>query len=900
MESEYIRPDPDTLLARLKEDDSQSTLGKLKIFLGYAAGVGKTYAMLEAAHQRKCEGIDVVVAYIETHHRKETDDLLEGLEVLPRTNILYRGMDLLEMNLDGIIARKPQLVLVDELAHTNAPGSRHPKRYQDVKELLDEGIDVYTTVNIQHLESMNDVIFQITGVHVRETVPDKVIDEAYEIELIDLPPDELLQRLKDGKVYIPDQVSRAIEKFFRKGNLTALREMSLRRAAERVDNQMRSYMESKSIPGPWPAQDRILVSLSSHPLGERLIRAGRRLADEINAEWFVLFVETPGHLHMPVVNKERMENNLKLAEELGAQVFRMTGQSVAEEIVQFCKTHNVTKIIAGKPIRPRWREIFQQSVIDEIIRKSGRVDVYVISDHDESLIKFPPELWVAHSSLGRYIASIGLVILATVIGQAIHSFFEPTNLVMIYLAIVVIAAVFLGRGPSMVASLLSVLAFDFFLVNPRLSFAVSDTQYLVTFFGLLLVGLIISNSASLLKEQVDALRKRDGQTQALNQFSRELTGAINLEQVLRIVVSNISKLFDRPVVVLLPEGERLKQKAASENFQLTDAEFALAEWSYKNGSPAGRGTNTLPVATLHVSPLITIRGTIGILGLKPNSVDDHLSPDQLILLSGFTNLTALAVEREKLAAESVQTETLRSAERLQTALLNSISHQFRTPLATITGVLTSLGDSEHNSRNENKLDHQTKMELIETATEQAGQLNRLVENLLNMTRLESGAVHIHSEISDLHELFGAVIEQMKPTLQKYLLDMEISPDLPNVFMDPVLTGQVLVNLLENACKYSPQHSKITISAKVVGEYVEVAVKDEGIGIPNDVLEKVFDKFYRVESAHKYSGTGLGLSICKGIVEAQGGRIWIVNNPQKGITVIFSIHIQMGSLGFENK
>lgn len=488
MALEFDRPDPDRLLAKVQAADQTPTRGRLKIFLGYVAGVGKTYAMLEAAHQRKAERVDVVIGYVETHGRKETEALITGLEVVPRQDMNYRGTVLTEMDLDSILQRHPGLVLVDELAHTNSPGSRHPKRYQDVEELLNAGIDVYTTVNIQHLESLKDVIQQITGVTVRETVPDKIIDEAYEIELVDLPTDELLQRLREGKVYVPDQAARALEQFFRKGNLTALRELSMRRAAERVDSQMVRYMQIKSIPGPWPAGDQILVCLSSHPLGERLVRSGRRLADDLGATWYVVFVETPGHLRMPAENRLRIQQNLRLAEELGAKVITLTHTSVAEGVINFAHEHNVTKIIAGKPLRPRWFELFRSTVIDQIIRRSGKIDVYVISEEAGGIKKaqnrFLPEAVTPHPPLGRYFASLILVFLFTLLGFPLRPAVDPANLVMVYLAAVVIAAVFLGRGPAVLASVISVLAFDFFFVDPRFTFTVNDTQYLLTFLGL--------------------------------------------------------------------------------------------------------------------------------------------------------------------------------------------------------------------------------------------------------------------------------------------------------------------------------------------------------------------------------------------------------------------------------
>lgn len=890
MTDDYKRPDPDELLNRIKAEEQQQLRGKLKIFLGYVAGVGKTYAMLEAAHQRKNEGIDVVIGYVETHGRKETQELAEGLENVPERVIEYRGTSLSEMDLDGVLARHPQLVLVDELAHTNAPGSRHPKRYQDIEEILNAGIDVYSTVNIQHLESMNDVIQQITGIVVRETIPDRLVDEAHEIELIDLPTDELLQRLRDGKVYVPDQVARALESFFRKGNLTALRELSLRRAAERVDEQMLSYMKKKAIPGPWPAGDRILVCISSHPMGERLIRAGRRLADDLNAPWFVMFVETPGHVHMPAENRLRIQRFLLLAEELGASVINIVSDSVADEVIDFSREHNITKIIAGKPLRPRLLDMLRGSVIDQIIRNSGKIDVYVVSEGIEQPQKAIPERLRPHKPFGRYAASLLLVAVLTLLGMPLHSFLDPTNLAMLYLVGVVIAAIFLGRGPSIVTSFVSVLAFDFFFVDPRLSFSVNDTQYILTFIGLLLVGIITSNSAATLRDQVEILRRRERQSRALNTLSRELTGAISLDQVLDIVIRNVSEMFSRDVVILLPENDHLVQKAGTPDIKLDEAELAVAEWTFKNGKPAGRGTDTLPAATIRCIPLITFQGTVGVLGVKPLDPQNILSMDQRTLLEGFANLAAMAIERASLAETAARNEMLQKTEKLQTALLNSISHELRTPLASITGVLTSLGESDRAERPENQLDRITRLELIDSATTQARRLNRLVENLLDMTRLEAGGMRLNRELSELQDLITAILTQSSDQLKDYQIKLEIPPALPLVSMDPILIGQVLTNLLDNACKYSTLHSEITISVEVKNQRVEVSVKDQGMGIPPEDLEKVFNKFYRVQRQYAVAGTGLGLSICKGIVEAHGGQIWAINNLDMGVTVTFTLPV----------
>jgi Osmosensitive K+ channel histidine kinase len=890
MSSDYIRPDPDELLARIQAEEANARRGKLKIFLGYVAGVGKTYAMLEAAHQRHEEGVDVVIGYAETHGRKETEALLPGLEIIPHKKIDYRGTILEEMDIDAVILRHPQLVLVDELAHTNAPGSRHPKRYQDVEEILAAGIDVYSTVNIQHLESLSDVVQQITGIVVREKIPDRLVDEADEIELIDLPTDELLKRLRDGKVYISDQAMRALEKFFRKGNLTALRELSMRRAADRVDNQMLNYMQNKSIQGPWPAADRILVCISSHPMGERLIRSGRRLAEDLNAEWYVLFVETPQHLHMPLENRLRVQRFLALAEELGAKVASTSGESVAETVISFAHEHNITKIIAGKPFRPRFTEVLRGSVIDQIIRNSGKIDVYVVSGEapiSQKVSRLPVQ---PHKPLWRYVASLLLVAAVTLLGIPLKHVLDPTNLVMVYLLAVVLAAVYLGRGPAILASFTSVLAFDFFFINPVFTFTVNDTQYLLTFLGLLAVGLIISSSAALLRDQVDAMRSKDRQTQSLFNLSRELTSAISLDQVLDISSRACTSLLNRENGILLPKNGGLEMKFASAGFVMDADEQAVAEWAYKHSLPAGRGTDTLPAAAIRFMPLLTANGPVGVIGVKPASSESILSTDQKMELEGLANLTALAVERANLAHAAAQSEMLRNTEKLQSALLNSISHELRTPLASITGVLTSLGESEKTRQNAHKLDSATRIELLDSATDQARQLNRLVENLLNMTRLEAGSVHLNMEPSDLQDLTGTVLQQFTSRLKDHPLTVEIPDNLPLVTCDAVLIAQVITNLLDNACKYSDPGAGITLGILDHQEAVEIFIRDHGVGLDAEELDKVFAKFYRGNHRKNTAGTGLGLSICKGIVEAHGGWIKAANNPDGGATFSFGLPV----------
>jgi two-component system, OmpR family, sensor histidine kinase KdpD len=664
MRQDFKRPNPDTLLAYAQAEEQQQTRGKLKIFLGYVAGVGKTYAMLGAAHQRQAEGLDVVIGYVETHGRAETEALVEGLEIIPRRRVEYHGVSLPEMDVDAILARRPQLALVDEFAHTNAPGSRHPKRYQDVEELLEAGIDVYTTLNIQHLESFNDVVAQITDVTVRETVPDRLLDKANEIELIDLPPAELLQRLKEGKVYVPEQAARAIEKFFRPGNLTALREMALRCTAERVDEQMRAYMQMRAISGPWPAADRLLVCVSPSPLSERLVRTTRRLAEPLNADWFAVYVELPGHARLSEAERDRVARTLRLAEELGGKSVVLPGRSVPETLLGYAHQYNITKIIAGKPLRPRWQELIRGSLVDQLIHHSGDIDVYVINSAAEPVqpIIIPTYLH-PHRPWNRYLESLGWVTAATLLSELLYPFIAPANLVMLYLLAVVIAALRLGRGPAIAASILGVLAFDFFFVPPRFTFAVSDYEYVITFASLLIVGLAISTMTSRAREQAEAARSRAVQTAALYALSQDLTVAVGLEDVMQAVINHIGQIFDRELAILLPEGERLATRAASPGFTLDQDEHAVATWAFQHGQPAGRGTDTLPAAEGRYLPLKTARGVIGILGLKLARSGLHSTPEQRRLMEAFANQTALAIERAQLAEGAHQQQYYREAQQ---------------------------------------------------------------------------------------------------------------------------------------------------------------------------------------------------------------------------------------------
>ncbi|MFL5805344.1 MAG: DUF4118 domain-containing protein [Roseiflexaceae bacterium] len=617
------RPNPDTLLARVQAEEAHQARGKLKVFFGATAGVGKTYAMLEAAHEKRAEDVDVLVGYVETHKRADTEALLEGLEILPRREVEYRGTTLEEFDLDAALARRPALILVDELAHTNAPGMRHPKRWQDIEELLEVGVNVYTTVNVQHIESLNDVVAQITGVLVRETVPDRLIEQADEVELIDLTPDDLLQRLKEGKVYVPQQAERAAHSFFRKGNLIALRELALRRTADRVDAQMRGYMRDHAILRTWPTTERILVGIGSGPLGDRLVRAARRMAAGLHAEWIAVTVETPKTMHRREALRDQLVQTLRLAEQLGAETVTLSGQSASEEILNYARIRNVTKIVVGKPARPRWKEVLFGSTVDELVRRSGEIDVYVITgDHDASP-PAPAPLIERTSNWSAYGWGLLAVVLCTLVAWLMLPYFALANLIMVYLVGIVIVATRCGRGPSILASVLSVAAFDFFFVPPYLTFAVSDIEYVITFAVMLLVGLVISTLTVRLRQQADGARQREQRVAALYAMSREFAGSRGMKKVLRAALRNIHQTFDSQVVVLLPNAAGRLQAwgnvvgwwGTEVNERMVFApdahEQGVAQWVYDHGQMAGQGTDTLSGAKALYLPLMASRGAVG-------------------------------------------------------------------------------------------------------------------------------------------------------------------------------------------------------------------------------------------------------------------------------------------------
>jgi len=877
---EEMRPSPEAMLRAAQAEELGSRRGKLKIFLGYAAGVGKTYTMLEAARQLKADGREVVAAYVESHGRPETDALLEGLEVLPKARYLYLGVALTELDLDATLARKPALVLVDELAHTNAPGCRHEKRWQDIEELLAAGIDVYTTVNVQHFESVNDIVAQITSIPVRETVPDSLLDQAAEIMLVDIPPEALLQRLRQGKVYIPEQASQAVKQFFRPGNLIALRELALRRTAARVDDEMRTYMETRSIAGPWPVTERLLVCASGSPFSEKLIRTTRRLADELKAQWFTVYIETPRLAKEQQENRERVWHDLRLAESLGAEVATITASSVPQAIIEYAIRHNVTRIVVGKPTKPRWRELLRPPIVDQIIRLSGSIHVHVVSFNQESIRQQNPVVQSPkRGPWAEYLVGLALVAATTLLSFLVRPYVSPINLVMVYLLAVVLAAVRFGLKPAILTSTLGVLAFDFFFITPRWSFTVADTEYIFTFLGLFTVGVVISTLVAKAKVRAEALRERELQTESLYYLSRDLAAAIDMDSILAAVIKNIGESLPGRLGVLLPQEEQMYLAAVSEGLTIDDKELAVADWAFRNRRAAGNGTETLSSAQLLYLPLLTTAQTFGVLGVSLQGTADYFSPHHRRLLDAFVAQISLAMERVDLARQAEQAQVLEARETLERALLNSISHDLRTPLVTIIGALSSLREETLH------LPDRKKRELLNGAWDEAERLNRFVGNLLDMTRLEAGELRINREPCDVQDLIGSALTILDQKLAGRDVSVQLAQGLPLVGMDMVLMTQVLVNLLENGLKYSPADSPLEVNARIDADQLVVEVLDRGPGVPENDLLRVFEKFYRLPVPEGVIGTGLGLSICKGIIEAHRGTIRAENRAGGGLRVV---------------
>ncbi|WP_175688561.1 sensor histidine kinase [Burkholderia anthina] len=898
------RPDPDQLLDKLQRDEERQRRGQLKIFFGASAGVGKTYAMLQAARQRLQDGVDVVVGIVETHGRSETAALLDGLDVLPLARIDYRGRSLAEFDLDGALARAPQLILVDELAHSNVQGARHLKRWQDVYELLDAGIDVYTTVNVQHLESLNDVVGAITGIRVWETVPDRVFDAADEVTLVDLPAEELLERMRDGKVYLAQQAERAVRNFFRKGNLIALRELALRRTADRVDAQMREYRADRSIQRIWQARERLLVCVGPGPEAPTLVRAAARLAASVKADWIAVYVETPRLQRLPDAQRQRTLDALKLAAELGAETATLAGDDAVAALIGYAKVRNVSKVVAGGSPKAGLARRFMRPFGEKLAERAGDVDLMLIrasASDDTRAAPLDPRVrdwrnafaqFGTHRSPPRHYAYAAAICAAiTVIASVVSERLDLTNLVMLYLLGVVFSAVRLGRGPGVLQSFLSVAAFDFFFVPPRMSFSVSDTQYLLTFFGMLLTSLVISHLTSTLTRQASVAQRRERRTGAIYAMARELGAALTTEQIVEIGSRHVGEVFRARVAFLLPDSaDQVRQKIEDPDaaVTLTGAELDsdVGQWVYDQQKAAGRGTDTLPATAALYLPLKAPMRTRGVLAVASREPRELEVPEQQRMLDAFAAQIALALERVHYVEIARDALVNMESERLRNSLLSAISHDLRTPLTTIVGFSSMLANARASAPHTPTDDAaaqrsaQREGELVDAIHDEALRMTGIVTNLLDMARLQAGSLQLKRQWSLLEETVGAALAACKRVLAHHPARVSLPADLPLLRMDAVLMERLFTNLFENAAKYTPSGAPLDIGAECVTDdgqpCVRVHVDDHGPGLPAGMETRIFDKFTRGEKESATPGIGLGLAICRAIVEAHGGRIGALN------------------------
>ncbi|AXE99016.1 DUF4118 domain-containing protein [Paraburkholderia hospita] len=888
------RPDPDELLDKLQREEEKRQRGKLKVFFGASAGVGKTYAMLQAARRRKDENIDVVVGIAETHGRSETAALLKDLDVLPLARIEYRGRLLGEFDLDAALERKPQLILVDELAHSNVQGARHAKRWQDVYELLDAGIDVYTTVNVQHLESLNDVVGQITGIRVWETVPDRVFDRADEVTLVDLPAEELLDRLRDGKVYMPQQAERAVRNFFRKGNLIALRELALRRTADRVDAQMREYRADRSIQRIWQARERLLVCVGPGPEAPLLVRAAARLAASLKADWIAVYVETPKLQRLSDARRERTLDALKLAAELGAETGTLAGADAVSTLIGYARVRNVSKLIAGgssatglarwlrRPFGERLAE--RASDLDLTLIRASNDEAGTTRDRraDEEGRAWRDALIAARdrrSPPRNYAWAVAICAGVTLIASQLIDRIDLANLVMLYLLGVIFTAVKLGRGPGVMLSFLSVAAFDFFFVPPRMSLSVSDTQYLLTFLGMLLTSLVIGHLTSSLRHEASVARRREQRTGAMYAMARELAAALTTEQIVGIGSRHVSEVFRARVAVLLPDSaDQVKQKVddPDETIMLdaTSLDVDVGQWVYDQQKPAGQGTDTLPAAKALYLPLRAPMRTRGVLAVSMQDKHELDVPEQQRMLDAFAAQIALALERVHYVDIARDALVNMESERLRNSLLSAISHDLRTPLTAIVGFSSMLAGQPRDASNE------AQGELVDAIHEEALRMTGIVTNLLDMARLQAGSLKLNRQWSLLEETVGSALRDCRRTLARHPVQVSLPADLPLLQLDAVLLERLFANLFENAAKYVPPDTPLTIGAQRIDEngkqFVRVTVDDTGPGLPPGMEARIFEKFTRGEKESAKPGIGLGLAICRAIAEAHGGRIGAAN------------------------
>lgn len=876
---EENRPDPDTLLNNLKKEEEKSRKAKLKIFFGMCAGAGKTYDMLKAAHDAKSKGTDVIIGYVETHQRRETEALLEGLSVLPRKKVEYRGTMLEEFDIDTVLERRPKLVLVDELAHTNVSGSRHAKRYQDILELLDNGIDVFTTLNVQHLESCADTVGQITGTVIRETVPDSIFEQADEIEVIDISPEELLTRLAEGKVYTADRSKQAVENFFREGNLTALREMSLRLTAERVDHQLRHYMKARRISGPWKSSQRLLVGINSSRHCISLIRWARRLAYAMNGSLLTVYVEKSAPLTES--EKNQLSKNVKLAHELGAEVITTSDEDIAHALVRVAREQNATQILVGKS---RLSRPFQKSLLERIVAISGDLDIHVVGGSTDQSEK---QRWLRlpkfHSGFVQYLSSAVIVSLVALACYPIAPFFGYQTVSIILLLMVALMPLKFGTGPVLLAAALSALTWNYYFIPPQFTFLIGLPQDVLMFITYFVIATVTGTLTARIRARERAVIQRESRATALYTLTRDLSNARNQDEVAGAAIANIKKFFFGETAMVLSDltGDISPKAHHASTFEIDPKEFTVAAWVYWNEKKAGKYTETLPFAAATYFPISGPRYPLGVIGIR---LEQPFSIDQEALLENFIGQIASALEREQLNEININSVAVVESEKLYKTLFNSISHELRTP---ISAIMTA---SEHLMHIRQSPENELRQSLVNEVHTAAERLNRLVSNLLDMTRLESGFLKPKMDWCDISDLISTTVRKLEAELKDRTLNICVAENLPLVKLDTGLTEQVLTNLLYNACLYTPPETKIEIDSRIENRNCTITVSDNGPGIPAEVKDKIFQKFFRVSNG-KTGGTGLGLSIARGFIEAQGGTITFHNRETGGSSFKISLPVE---------
>jgi two-component system, OmpR family, sensor histidine kinase KdpD len=878
------RPDPDQLLARVRAEEAKARRGKLRIFFGATAGVGKTFAMLSAARSVRSVGTDIVVGYVEPHGRAETESLLEGLERLPTLPIEYRGIVRHELDLDAALARRPQILVVDELAHSNVaggePAPRHAKRWQDVEELLEAGIGVWTTVNVQHLESLNDLVAQITGVKQRETIPDRVFDEADEVELVDLPPDDLLGRLKAGKVYLPEVVASAVDRFFRLPNLIALRELALRRTTSRVEAAARASLAGDATSREWLARERVLVAIGPDEQAEQLVRAGKRFADALGAEWLAVYVETPWLQRLSEKERNRRIDLLQLAESLGAETVTLDGPTAGATLTEYAAMRNVTRVLVGTPKRRGIRALLRRSTATDLVLRAKGFDVLTIAPGEgraqaatERAIR-TPGVDVSKRTPARYLWAAAVSVICTAIAAPMYPYLELSNLVMVYLLGVTVAGLRLGRKPSVLTAVLNVAFFDFFFAPPRFTFAVSDAEYLVTFGVMLTIALVIATLMASVRQQTRVAGARERRTALLYAMSRELAASRDSATMARVAIRHVTEVFQAEAVVLFPGvgGKLAYPHEAPMAGSYKGADLAVAQWVADHGRRAGLGSDTLAAAPALYLPISAGRETVGVLAVLPRKRRRVLLPEQRHLLETFAGQIGVAVERARLAEIAETGRVAAEAESLRNTLLASISHDLRTPLAVMAAAGSALAARGA------ALDEPTRAALARSVETKAREMSDLVSNVLDLMRLDSGRVALRRDWEQMEDLVGAALHQHEQRLAQHPVDVRIPADLPPVFVDATLVVQLFANLFDNVAKYTPAGTRVIVTAIADGAFVRVTVDDEGPGLPQGDPAELFDKFRRGAREGAIVGVGLGLAICRAIVRAHGGEIDAKRRP----------------------